>query len=57
MLNIMCWSSIHSEMATSRISTACGELDDTCEQVMEAEQPLAASLEGQQCRQSLGASE
>ena len=35
----MCRSSRHSELATSRLSTAFGEHDDTCEQVIEAEQP------------------
>ena len=55
MVNIMCRSSRHSELATSRVSTAFGERDDTCEQVMEAEQPSAASRGGQQGRQSLGA--
>ena len=54
MVNIMCRSSIHSELATSRLSTAFGERDDTCEQVMEAEQPSAASRGGQQRRQTLG---
>ena len=42
-------------MANSRLSTAFGERDDTCEQVMEAEQPSAASRGGQQGRQTLGA--
>ena len=56
MVNIMCRSSRHSELATSRLSTAFGERDDTCEQVIEAEQPSAASRGGQQGRQSLGAS-
>ena len=31
-------SSRHSELATSRLSTAFEERGDTCEQVMEAEQ-------------------
>ena len=34
----MCRSSRHSELATSRLSTAFRERGDTCEQVMEAEQ-------------------
>ena len=57
MVNIMSRSSRHSELATSRLSTAFGELDDTCEQVMEAEQQSAPSREGPKGRQSLGASE
>ena len=55
MVNIMCRSSRHSEPATSRLSTAFGEHDVTCEQVMEAEQPSTASRGGQQGRQTLGA--
>ena len=35
--NIMCRSSRHLELATSRLSTAFRERDDTREQVMEAE--------------------
>ena len=42
-------------MATYRLFTAFGERDDTCEQVMEAEQPSAASRWSQQGRQTLGA--
>ena len=57
MVNIMSRSSRHSELATSRLSTAFGELDDRCEQVMEAEQRSAPSREGPKGRQSLGASE
>ena len=40
----MCRSSRHFELATSRLSTAFGERDDTCEQVMEAEQRTKTKL-------------
>ena len=44
-----------TELANSRLSTAIGERDDTCDQVMEAEQPSAASRGGKQGRQTLAA--
>ena len=43
-VNIMCRSSRHSELATSRLSTAFRERGDTCEQVMEAEQRAKTKL-------------
>ena len=51
----MCRSSRHSELATSRLSTAFGDHDDTCEQVMEVKQPSTASRGSQQGSQTLGA--